>query len=62
MAKLKKTNIQNYPRIEDEEDQFHGFFDELKVTPHKQLSLMKNLEILLKEPFTLLTQNHQEQF
>lgn len=35
MAKVKKNNLQNYPRIEDEENQFYGFFDESKVTPHQ---------------------------
>ena len=34
MAKMSKTNIQNYPRIEDEQSSYHGFFDESKVTPH----------------------------
>jgi hypothetical protein len=34
MARLKKSNLQSYPRIEDEKSQFHGFFDESKVTPH----------------------------
>lgn len=48
MAKLKKTNIQNYPRIEDEEDQFLGFFDESKVTSHQTIISDKELREIIK--------------
>lgn len=48
MAKLKKTLLQNYPRIENEENQFHGFFDESKVTPHKAIISDSELKVIIK--------------
>lgn len=48
MAKLKKSNLQNYPRIENEENQFYGFFDESKVTPHKNIISEKDLKNIIK--------------
>ena len=49
MAKAIKTNIQNYPRIDDEQNSYHGFFDDSKVTPHtKKLSEKKLKEIISK--------------
>jgi len=49
MAKISKTAIQNYPRIQDEKDPYHGFFDDSKVTPHsKKLSNKKLKEIITK--------------
>lgn len=48
MAKLRKSNLQNYPRIESEEDQFYGFFDESKVTPHTNIISDKDLANIIK--------------
>src|SRR4030065_1269891 len=39
MAKISKTAIQNYPRIQDEKDPYHGFFDDSKVTPNTEVWL-----------------------
>lgn len=49
MAKLKKSNLQNYPRIEDEENPFSGFFDESKVTPHKTIISDSDLKNIIKK-------------
>lgn len=49
MAKAIKTNIQNYPRIDDEENSYHGFFDDSKVTAHtKKITERKLKEIISK--------------
>ncbi|MEO6812571.1 MAG: hypothetical protein ABI172_01475 [Ginsengibacter sp.] len=48
MAKIKKTNLQNYPRIENEENHFHGYFDESKVTPHKTVISDAELKDIIK--------------
>lgn len=49
MAKSSKTNIQNYPRIDEEENSYHGFFDDSKVTQHtKKISGRKLKEIISK--------------
>lgn len=49
MAKSTKTAIQNYPRIQNENDAYHGFFDDSKVTPHsKKISNKKLKEIIRK--------------
>ena len=34
MAKLGRSVVQNYPRIDDDTNLFHGFFDDSKVQPH----------------------------
>jgi len=47
MAKAVKTITQAYPRIEDENDPYYGFFDDSKVTPHsKKLTNKKLKEII----------------
>lgn len=49
MAKLRKGNLQNYPRIEDEENSFYGFFDESKVTPHQTIISDSDLKNIIKK-------------
>lgn len=34
MAKISKTAVQDYPRINDETDDYYGFFDDSKVLAH----------------------------
>lgn len=34
MAKISKTSVQDYPRINDETNDYYGFFDDSKVTQH----------------------------
>lgn len=52
MSKTSKTVIQSYPRIEDENDLFHGFFDDSKVMQHKkrisQVKLKKIIRAAIK--------------
>lgn len=48
MARLRKTNLQNYPRIDDETDPFFGFFDQSKVNPHKTRISDKQLKNIIK--------------
>jgi hypothetical protein len=49
MSKLKKSNLQNYPRIEEEENAFYGFFDETKVTPHQKTISDSDLKKVIKK-------------
>lgn len=48
MAKARKNNLQNYPRIENEKDPFHGFFDQSKVTPHQTIISEGELTDIIK--------------
>jgi hypothetical protein len=49
MAKRSKTNIQNYPRIENEQIAYHGFFDESKVTPHTKKINDRDLKKIIND-------------
>jgi len=49
MAKGNKTNIQNYPRIEDDQNPYHGFFDESKITPHTRKINEKDLKKIIRD-------------
>lgn len=49
MAKLNRTSIQNYPRIEDEASVYNGFFDDSKVQQHvKELNDEEINAIIIK--------------
>lgn len=47
MAKLNRTAIQNYPRIEDEVSLYHGFFDDSKVQPHIKELTDKQIDTII---------------
>src|SRR5436190_9432651 len=49
MAKSTKTAIQHYPRIEDENDLYNGFFDDSKVTSHKKKISYDKLKEIIKD-------------
>jgi hypothetical protein len=49
MAKVNKTNIQNYPRIEDDQNPYHGFFNDSKITPHTKKISEKDLKKIIKD-------------
>src|SRR5438874_1837147 len=49
MAKSNKPTIQNYLRIEDEGNSFNGFFDESKITPHKNKISERQLRKIIKQ-------------
>lgn len=49
MAKSTKTAIQSYPKIEDENNPYHGFFDDSKVTPHKKKITHDKLKEIIKD-------------
>ncbi len=44
MAKIGRSAVQNYPRIDDESDIFYGFFDDSKVQPHVHQLTDKTIE------------------
>jgi hypothetical protein len=49
MAKSSKPGVQSYPRIQEESDKYHAFFDDSKVTPHsKRIDEKKLKEIIEK--------------
>lgn len=47
MAKLGRTAIQNYPRIEDESNVFNGFFDDSKVQPHLKELIDEDIDAII---------------
>lgn len=49
MAIIRKNNLQNYPRITNEGEKFHGFFDEAKVTPHHSVISDKELKNIIRK-------------
>lgn len=49
MAKISKTAVQDYPRINDEANSFYGFFDDSKVPPpNKEISEEELNDIIVK--------------
>lgn len=52
MSKQTKGNIQHYPRIQDEQDKFLGFFDESKFIAHATKISIESFKQIIKEAIT----------
>jgi len=49
MTKSNKTAIQAYPKIEDENNEYQGFFDDSRVSPHKKKITQGKLKSIIKD-------------
>lgn len=52
MSKQTKSNIQHYPRIKNEANKFHGFFDEGQFKVHIQKIDQEVFKLIVKEAIT----------
>lgn len=52
MAKQTKSNIQHYPRIQNETNKYHGFFDEGEFKVHVQKISQEVFKLIVKEAIT----------
>lgn len=52
MAKQTKSNIQHYPRIQNETNKYHGFFDESQFKVHIQKMDEEVFKLIVKEAIT----------